>query len=252
MPAAPDGESTTVWSVRSGSERNYTIAYDTSKYTTYWVAYPLKSSHMGSLSRPNSWDYDTTDDAPETKYQVNLSNTYSTYNNGAGHAKGHLIPNASRNGIKAMQLQTFYYPNAVPQIHTGFNDGIWQQLESAVQSIGKKEEIFVVTGTSFTKGNENATISYTSTPSDSSKKIPIPNYFFKVVLKVNSTTNPTSAKAIGFWFENKKYSGSDYASYAVSVDQIEAWTGLDFFVNLPDSVEKSAESNTSWSTFQNF
>jgi endonuclease G len=61
----------------------------------------------------------------------------------------------------------------------------------------------------------------------------------------------TSAKAIGFWFEHKTYSDS-YTNYAVSVDKIEQWTGFDFFVNLPDSIENTAETNTSWSSFQSF
>lgn len=257
LPAVMDGtsyENATVWTVKNGTTRNYTIAYDTSKFATYWVAYNLKSSHMGSLSRPNSWNYDTTADAPATSLQVNVDNTYATYNNGAGHAKGHLIPNASRNGIEAMQLQTFYYPNSVPQIHNGFNGGVWQSLEKALQDIGKSEEIFIVTGTAFSKVGESKTISYTSTPSDSSKKVPIPNYFYKVVLKVekNSSGTVTSASTIGFWFENKYYSGVSYTDFTVSVDQIEKWTGLNFFVNLSDTIEESAESNTSWSAFQSF
>jgi DNA/RNA endonuclease G (NUC1) len=51
--------------------------------------------------------------------------------------------------------------------------------------------------------------------------------------------------------EHRKYSDS-YTNYTVSVDQIEQWTGFDFFVNLPDSVEPVAESNANWSAFQNF
>ena len=51
---------------------------------------------------------------------------------------------------------------------------------------------------------------------------------------------------------HQDYSDNDYAKYAVSVDQIEQWTGFDFFVNLPDGVEAAAEKNSSWSTFQNF
>ena len=244
-----------IWSVTaSGYDRNYTIAYDTQKYATYWVAYPLKSAHMGSLSRPEDWTYDTTADAPATSTQVNLCNSsYSSYNNGAGHARGHLIPNASRNGVKALQLQTFYVTNAVPQIQNNFNDGVWSSLEGALQSIAKREEIYIVTGTAFAKVGESTTTSYT-TAKDDTKRVPVPNYFYKVVLKVdkNSAGTITAASTIGFWFENKAYSSSAYTNHTASVDQIEKWTGLDFFVNLPDSVEKSAESNTSWDSFSSF
>ena len=230
-----------------GSERNYTIAYDTSEYATYWVAYPLNSSHMGSLPRPGSWDFDRTNGAPEVKDQVNL--TSSSYND--SYSRGHLIPNASRNGDKEMQLQTFYVTNSVPQIQDSFNGGIWQSLEAALQSIGKKEEIYIVTGTALNKVGEGKTVKYT-TAKDDTKEVPVPNYFYKVVLKVEkSGSTVTSASAIGFWFEHKTYSDS-YTNYAVSVDQIEQWTGWDFFVNLPDDIESAAETNTNWSTFQNF
>jgi hypothetical protein len=36
------------------------------------------------------------------------------------------------------------------------------------------------------------------------------------------------------------------------VDQIEAWTGFDFFVNLPDAIETAAEQNSSWDSFRNW
>ena len=57
---------------------------------------------------------------------------------------------------------------------------------------------------------------------------------------------------IGFWFEHKEYSTSTYADYAVSVNDIESWTGLDLFANLPDSIEETVEANSNWTAFQNF
>mgnify|MGYP003300263414 CR=1 FL=1 len=151
-----------------------------------------------------------------------------------------------------MQKQTFYVTNSVPQIQNTFNGSIWQKLEAALQAIGETEEIYIVTGVTFEKVGESKTITYT-TAKDDSKQVPVPNYFYKVVMKVNkSGSTITSASTIGFWFEHKGYSDSEYSNYAVSVDQIEQWTGFDFFVNLPDSIENTAETNTSWSSFQSF
>ena len=151
-----------------------------------------------------------------------------------------------------MQLQTFYVTNAVPQIQDNFNGGIWQNLEAALQSIAEDEEIYIVTGVAFNKVGETKSVTYT-TAKDDTRSVPVPNYFYKVALKVKmSGTSVTSASAVGFWFEHKDYGDNAYANYAVSVDQIEAWTGFDFFVNLPDTVEAKAETNTNWSTFQNF
>ena len=151
-----------------------------------------------------------------------------------------------------MQLQTFYVTNSVPQIQDKFNGSIWNSLEQELQTIAYSEEIYIVTGVCFNKAGESETVKYT-TAKDDTKSIPVPNYFYKVVLKVEkSVSGIDSASAIGFWFEHKEYSTSTYTNYAVSVDQIEEWTGMDFFVNLPDDVETDAEANISWSTFQYF
>ncbi len=227
------------------ANRNYTHCYDKSTYTSLWTAYHLNSSHMGSLSRPDDWSY-----SPNitTSSQVDLRKRSYTDT----YSRGHMIPNASRNGVEAMQLQTFYVTNSVPQIQNKFNGGIWQSLEAALQSIAKSEEIYIVTGAVFNKVGENKSVNYT-TAKDDTKNIPVPNYFYKVVLKVNkSGSTITGASAIGFWFEHKEYSNDSYTNYSVSVDQIEEWTGFDFFVNVPDVYEGSAETNSSWTTFKNF
>lgn len=226
--------------VSANGERNYTHYYDTDTYTSLWVAYPLESKHMGSYSRPDTWSFNPQIDV---KYQVDLRNR--SYTDSDVHVRGHLIPNASRNGNKTMQEQTFYVTNSVPQVHTNFNSGIWQTLEAAIQSKAKSQKLYIVTGVAFNKVGETKTIKYT-TAKDDTKQVPIPNYFYKVVLlpTVNSTGAVTSAKCVGFWFENKAYSGSTYSTYSVSVDQIEEWTGFDFFPNLPDSIEAAAEAST--------
>lgn len=166
-----------------------------------------------------------------------------------------MCPNGSRNGNATMQAQTFYVTNQVPQIHNSFNSGIWSNLENAVQSIAKShnEEIYVVTGVAFEKEGETRTIIYTSPSKSSSQRVPIPNYFYKLVLRVKySGRTISNASCIAFWFDHKAYSDS-YQNYTVSVDQVEAWTGFDFFVNLPDDLKSAAESKTTtWSSFSSF
>ena len=243
LPSGLKGSQYVVNTYYSG-ERNYTHLYDTSMMTSLWTAYPLNSSHMGSLSRP-SWDYSPS--IPRS-YQADLtSHSYS----GSTYSRGHMCPNGSRNGNATMQKQTFYVTNQVPQIQNNFNSGIWSNLENAVQSLAKREEIYVVTGVAFHKVGESKTVNYVSPADNSSQKCPIPNYFYKLVLRVKySGSAVTDARAIGFWMEHKAYTGDSYVNYTVSVDQIEQWTGFDFFVNLPDLIESSAESATlSWSDF---
>ena len=247
LPSAVSGSDYVTTTLSYGGERNYTHLYDKKRFVSLWTAYPLNSSHMGSLSRPNDWSYNPN---IAEQYQANLcSHSYS----GDTYSRGHMIPNGSRDGIREMQLQTFHVTNSVPQRQNYFNGTIWSALEQGVQAEAKDEEIYVVTGVAFSKVGESKSISYITPKDDTSQQCAIPNYFYKLVLKVRkSGSTVTDAETVGFWFEHKDYSGNDYTQYSVSVDQVEAWTGFDFFVNLPDSVESGAEKNTSWSSFQSF
>ena len=234
----------------AGSERNYTVFYDTSMMTPLWTAYPLESRHMGSYQRPSSWSYNPNID---TQYQIKV--TDGSYANSI-YSRGHMCPNASRNGNATMQAQTFYVTNQVPQIQNSFNSGIWSNLEGAVQDVAKSrnEEIYVVTGVAFNKEGENRTINYTSPSKAPSQKVPIPNYFYKLVLRVKTSAGGavTDAVCVAFWFEHKTYEDS-YTNYTVSVDEVEAWTGFDFFVNLPSEIEARCEAkNTTWEAFKSF
>lgn len=244
LPGAVSGVNYEVKTYYVSSLRNYTHLYDKDTYTSLWTAYPLNASYMGSEPRPGKWLYSTLIDE---RHQVNLK--HHSYND--KYSRGHMIPNASRNGNKTMQMQTFFVTNSVPQIQNSFNSGIWSKLEGDLQDIGRNEEIYIVTGVAFNKVGEDKPVAYT-TAKDDAKQVPIPNYFYKVVLRIKKTDGRvTSASTIGFWMEHRKYSDS-YTNYAVSVDQIEEWTGFDYFVNLPDTVESSAETNASWTAFQNF
>ena len=250
LASGKDDRQYVVSTTYAGSERNYTVFYDTSMMTPLWTAYPLKRGHMGSYPRPSSWNYNPNID---TQYQIKV--TDGSYANST-YSRGHMCPNGSRNGNATMQNQTFYVTNQVPQIQNSFNSGIWSNLEGAVQDVAKSknEEIYVVTGVAFNKEGENRTISYTTPSKAPSQKVPIPNYFYKLVLRVKTSSGGavTDAVCVAFWFEHKAYSDS-YTNYTVSVDQVESWTGFDFFVNLPSEIETRVEAkNTSWSAFTSF
>ena len=248
MTSTLPGDRYVVNTTYDGKERNYTHFYDKTMMTSLWTAYPLNSSHMGKYDRPKKWSYNP---AISSEYQMNV-----TSGSFSGYSRGHMCPNGSRNGNKTMQNQTFYVTNQVPQIQNEFNGSIWAALEEAVQTIGRREEIYIVTGVTFNKGNENKEIKYTKPNDDASQDCPIPNYFYKVVLRVKHSGNTvTDARAIGFWFEHKKYGtkAKDFENYTETVDKIEEWTGFDFFINLPDKLEAAAESaSPNWSEFKNW
>lgn len=235
-------------------QRNYTVLYDADTYTSYWVAYPLCRDHI-TTGRDEVWGYD-----PKVKNQdqTSVAKGYGASHPTANYpknfyARGHQLPNADRNAVPHMQKQTYYSTNITPQIQHGFNAGIWKNLEAAVRSaIPFGDTLYVVTGASFRKRNENLTAKQIVNENDG-KSIPVPNYYWKVLLKVGRDgDHVTDAMAVGFWLPHGDLKGRRYEDYSVSVDQIEKWTGFDFFVNVPELFEKPAESNESWTTFKNF
>lgn len=263
LPAASESNSNYyVGTFYAGSERNYTYLYDRSTYTSYWVAYPLIASQTTG-TRSGTWKQNPNIAASDqiniwtSSYGVNYGSTdASDYNSTLEfYARGHQIPDGDRSGVSAMQEQTYYATNSTPQIQNKFNGGIWNQLEDAVRgAIPSSDTLYVVTGATLRKVGGNETITYIHPKNDASKNCPVPNYYYKVLLKVKRSGNTiTDASAIGFWLPHTLYNdGSTWGNYAVSVDQIEQWTGFNFFVNLPSAVESSAESNSSWTTFGNF
>lgn len=245
----------------TGSNRNYSYNYNYTYFASLWVAYPLCGTHKSGSGSTSSWRYNPNIDNDK---QVNIvSKSYGTMYNASAYARGHQCPNASRKSDDTMNLHTYYSTNQTPQLQNKFNGSIWSSLENAVRGLvsSASDTVYVATGPVYRKVGGSETISYLSGASESANpsSLPIPNYYWKAILKVkrNSNGEITSASSIGFWLDHREYETNEgYADFAVSVDQIEAWTGLDLFTNLPGSnssgIEKSAESNTSWSNFQSF
>ena len=244
-----------------GKARNYSYNYDVDTFSSLWVAYPLYSATTGG-TRDGSWKKNESIPTENqinvwtSSYGVNVGKTdssgYTTSSN--YYARGHQIPDADRSGNATMQQQTYFVTNSTPQIQNSFNGGIWMNLENAVRDVASgTDTLYVVTGPTYKKVGGTEDVTWILPKNEIDKRCPLPNYYWKVLLKVkrNASNVVTSASTIGFWFEHKTYSGS-YTNYAVSVDQIEQWTGFDFFVNLPDAIEVAVEKNTSWTTFQQF
>ena len=77
-------------------------------------------------------------------------------------------------------------------------------------------------------------------------KIPVPDYFWKIVMKVSKQERKLDTLAMLYPHEEieKKRSGKNkyaHEDYFVTVDEIEKVTGLDFFTSLPDDMENELE-----------
>jgi endonuclease G len=242
-------------STKTGANRNYTYHYDKSYYTALWSAYPLTASHISGSASSTTWYYN--EEITDKSIQINIiNNSYGTNYGNNTYSRGHQVPAADRKCNSTMRKQTFYVTNQTPQIQNNFNSPMWSNLEGAIRNLtSNTDTVYVVTGAAFRKVGGNETIKTLNAAKSgiAPATIYVPNYYWKVLLKVkwNSSGEVYAASAIGFWAYHEASPGA-YTSYATSVAKIEEYTGFDFFANLPSSLKSAAKNNTNWNTFQNF
>ena len=145
----------------------------------------------------------------------------------SGYDRGHLAPAADMSfSVKTMD-ESFYLSNMSPQLGE-FNRGIWKDLEAQVRSFAISEgDIYVVTGPILPRIKKK-----TIGPSE----VTVPDSYYKVVW---DRTPPE--KMIGFILPNEG-STKSLQSFAVTVDEVEQKTGLDFFSVLPEEQQAALES----------
>ena len=131
-------------------------------------------------------------------------------------------------GSKTAMEQCFYMSNISPQ-KSEFNGGVWRELEELVREWTKEEkELYIVTGPVLPYGLKRF----------GKNKVGIPRHFYKVILDIKAP----KYKAIAFLMKNRRTSKNP-KHFAVSIDSVESFTGLNFFPALPDSLENVIESN---------
>lgn len=204
----------------------FTLSYSEKDEQAEWVAYELKRKDLSK----NEYDrpYFIQDKSVKTK-----SADWRNYKN-SGYDRGHQCPAGDRRMSFEAYNETFLTSNISPQDHD-FNAGIWNRLEQKVRFWAEKYDgVYVVTG-GVLKGNMKTI---------GDEKVSVPNEFYKIVVDVSDAVpagRQGTYKAIAFVIPNKPSSESFY-EYAVSIDEIEAKTGIDFFPKLPDSIENSMEN----------
>jgi endonuclease G len=115
-----------------------------------------------------------------------------------------------------------------------FNAGIWANMETQVRTwAGNFDTLFVCKGGTIDKSEW--ILKYLGSEKN---KIPVPKYFFMAVLGKKGT----SFKATGFWIAQDNYSSTSLKSYAVTIQNLQQKTGIDFFCNLPDDIENQVEN----------
>lgn len=199
---------------------HYSLSYVEEFEQAEWVAYRLTKE---SIRRPNVPRAKRFNDDPLVSTK---SATYYDYKN-SGYSRGHLAPAGDMAFDEKAMQESFYMSNMSPQL-SSFNGGVWNELENHVRDWAyKNKELHVVTGPILDNISEYI----------GDSRIGVPKYYYKVLLDIEKP----NVKAIGFVLPNEK-SEKHMREYALSVDEVEALTGLNFFEMLLGESQEKIES----------
>lgn len=201
----------------------FAIGYSELRRHALWVAYRVRPVKVRQhLPRPGHFGTDR-----RTWMRV----TQAGYA-GSGYDRGHLAPNYVISQLygRQAQLASFQMSNISPQ-RPALNRQWWQRLEEVEVDYFARwfEELWVMTGPVF----------------DAQRQwlpggIEIPDAFYRIILDVDADAAP---RVIAFLVPQEVRGDADLAAFVVSVDQIEALTGLDFFWQLDDALENQLEAS---------
>ncbi|MCK9301585.1 MAG: DNA/RNA non-specific endonuclease [Bacteroidales bacterium] len=198
--------------------KGFTVSYLPKYKIPEWVSYRLIAEEV-VLEIPRCDGFYV--DPDFTNCAVNEDYT------GSGYDRGHFFPAADA-WTPEIMTESFYYTNVAPQ-KPSFNRGIWASLEEQVREWAVElDTVYVVTG------------SYTSNYSSAKtigNGIIVPTHFYKVVVVCKHDCK----SGIAFLLSNTTYDTEDFWNYAVTIDELETITGVNFCEFLPDNIESEIE-----------
>ncbi|GAB6975129.1 DNA/RNA non-specific endonuclease [Prevotella falsenii] len=216
---------------------NYSIEWDATRKANRWTCYQMyKKIMQPNVDRGGKFKQDP--DIPS-----DMQTTLNDYK-GSGFARGHLCPSGDRRYSIEQNDQTFYLSNMQPQIQ-GHNGGVWQNLEGNVRTwAGKCDTLYVVKAATIDKAEyicnaaDIENIAKAEGKSPSSLHFPgiVPKYFYMALLSYDKPTK--KYRALGIWSPHYKQSQTEY----ITIEELQKRTGIDFFCNLDDDIEKAVEA----------
>ena len=154
--------------------------------------------------------------------------TTDDYKN-SGYDRGHMAPAGDMKWSEQAITESFYLSNICPQNHN-LNGGDWKALEEHLRTMATQyEKVYIACGPIISAKPKTIGMYH---------QVAVPDAFFKVVLRKKGD----SWSAIGFMMPNQAGHKS-LNKYAMSVDDIEIITDMDFFYNLHDEIEEIVESS---------
>ena len=200
----------------------YVTSYNTETRIPDWVAYELTADETGGTRDRDGIEFRMDPDLRGVTQA--MREDYS----GSGWSRGHLMPAADAAFSSSALGETFYFTNICPQDET-LNAGDWAYLEKRVrQWANRYGSIWVVTGP-IVGENRYGTIG--------DRDVVVPDSFYKALL-IRKKNGSYSAIAFVMDNDDDRYFLKDCK---MTVNELEALTGIDFFPMLDDAVEEKVE-----------
>lgn len=221
----------------------FTLSFNREQNNPNWVAWELAADETeGNEVRSNEFLPDP---------MVPEPHRVTTYDyRGSGYDRGHMCPAADMKWSAEAMHDCFYMSNICPQTHA-LNGGGWQVLEKACRRWARQEGcVYIICGPVYgrvggaanvrgmaERGGQRPERTGKTVKIGSEHQVTVPEGFFKCVLSIK----PGDEKAIAFYYANNG-SSQTMQDAAVSVDDVEALTGMNFFTNLDSRTETRVES----------
>lgn len=234
---------------------NLAIEWNAAMRHSSWVAFSFDSTtSQDNVKRGDKWGWDPL--IPD-----NMGKVIEDDHKSDGYDKGHLCASEDRVYCKEANDQTFLYSNISPQIGS-FNQKYWAKLEALIQKWGRStqngvyDKVYVAKGGTINKllkdwtGKQKANDGLYPTADADGKSSPksknglvVPAYYYMAIL----AEKDGKFQAIGFLVPHSedlpaKPTTADLQAYTCSIAHLEEQTGIDFFCNLKDNVEREVES----------
>jgi DNA/RNA endonuclease G (NUC1) len=210
----------------------YTLSYNRSRNEANWVAWRLDTSWIGTTGRVGDFAPDTT--LPAEWYQV----TPDDYTD-PRFDRGHMTPSGDRTTTFENNQATFLMTNILPQLSAN-NQGPWADLEVYSRTLAQGgNELYIISGGVGNIGTVGAT----------ANRVVIPEFTWKVVLVLPNGTDDLrrvtrTTRVFGVIMSNVPGTISQSATwrnFRVTVDQVEALTGYNFFSEIPINTQAYLE-----------
>ncbi len=207
----------------------YALSFNSSAGRPNWVSWHLNAAWLGPVSRQE--DFRSDDELPPSWYRV-TENDFS----GTGYDRGHMCPSGDRTATETDNSETFLMTNMVAQAPDN-NQGPWADLENYCRElVANGAELFIVSGCY----GINGTIA--------GGHISVPSRIWKVIVVldqpesgISGVTSSTRVIAVDMPNANGIRS-NNWKNYRITVDDIEAATGLDILSGVSPSVQSVIES----------